>query len=102
MTARENDLKLPLDHLLSDLNELVARTMEQLALEEARLLAQRCRQYSQPHRLAQSEISTTANSPDPRHEDTEAFRSFGLTVDDGVQRDRGDVSWSFCARSSNR
>lgn len=51
----------------------------------------------QPHQLTQNEISTTENSPALRHGDTEAFQSFALTVDDGVQRDRGDVSWSLCA-----
>ncbi|KAF0040561.1 hypothetical protein F2P81_006459 [Scophthalmus maximus] len=95
------DLKMALDHLLSDHTELSEHykyrvLMEQLVLDEARLIAQSCRhyaqpytaamqalqrQYGQPHQLAQSEIATILNSPDVKPGDTRAFQTFALSVD---------------------
>ncbi|KAI2646026.1 hypothetical protein H4Q32_024548 [Labeo rohita] len=95
------DLKMALDNLLNPHTELTEHykyrvLMEQLVLEEARLIAQACRhhptpyrtamialqrQYGQPHQLAQSEIAALLNSPDIRVGDAKAFQSFALNVD---------------------
>ncbi|XP_067308995.1 uncharacterized protein [Pseudorasbora parva] len=96
-----SDLKMALDNLLNPHTELTEHykyrvLMEQLVLEEARLIAQACRhhpapyaaamaalqrQYGQPHQLAQSEIASLLNSPDIRAGDAKAFQSFALNVD---------------------
>lgn len=95
------DLKMALDHLLNPHVELSEHykyrvLMEQLVLEEARLIAQSCRhhaqpytasmqalqrEYGQPHQLAQGEIAAILNSPDVRAGDSKAFQSFALRVD---------------------
>ncbi|XP_048056054.1 uncharacterized protein LOC125274030 [Megalobrama amblycephala] len=95
------DLKMALDNLLNPHTELTEHykyrvLMEQLVLEEARLIVQACRhhpapyaaamtalqrQYGQPHQLAQSEIASLLNSPDIRAGDAKAFQSFALNVD---------------------
>lgn len=94
------DLKMALDHLLYPHAELSEHykyrdLMEQLVLEEARLIAQSFRHnaqpytaamqalqrgYGQPHQLAQGEIAATLNSPDVRAGDFKAFLSFALRV----------------------
>ncbi|XP_065102634.1 uncharacterized protein [Paramisgurnus dabryanus] len=95
------DLKMALDNLLNPRTELTEHykyrvLMEQLVLEEAKLIAQACRhhsapytaamtslqrQYGQPHQLAQSEIAALLNSPDVKVGDAKAFQSFALNVD---------------------
>lgn len=95
------DLKMALDHLLNPHAELSEHykyrvLMEQLVLEEARLIAQSCRhhaqpytaamqalqrEYGQPHQLAQGEIAAILNSPDVKAGDSKAFQSFALRVD---------------------
>ncbi|RXN12010.1 hypothetical protein ROHU_010335 [Labeo rohita] len=70
--------------------------MEQLVLDEAKLIAQAChhhpapysaamtalqRQYGQSHQLAQSEVAALMNSPDIKAGDSKAFQSFALNVD---------------------
>ncbi|TWW67283.1 hypothetical protein D4764_02G0003240 [Takifugu flavidus] len=94
------DLKMALDYLLGPHPQLSEYykyrvLMEQLVLEEARLIAQSCRhhaqpysaamqalqqQYGQPHQLAQSEIAALLNSPDVRSGDTKSFQNFALQV----------------------
>ncbi|XP_041839808.1 uncharacterized protein LOC121638843 [Melanotaenia boesemani] len=95
------DLKMALDHLLNSHAELSEHykyrvLMEQLVLEEARLITQACRhhahpytaamqalqrQYGQPHQLAQGEIAAILNSPDVKAGDYKAFQTFALRVD---------------------
>lgn len=95
------NLKMALDHLLQPHPELSEHykyrvLMEQLILDEARLIAQAYRhypqpytmamqalqrQYGQPHQLAQSEISAILNAPDVKPGDSKAFQSFVLNVD---------------------
>ncbi len=95
------DLKMALENLLNPHTKLTEHykyrvLMEQLVLEEARLIVQACRhhpvpyttamivlqwQYGQPHQLAQSEIAVLLNSPDIRVGDAKAFQSFALNVD---------------------
>lgn len=92
---------MALDHLLSPHIELSEHykyrvLMEQLVLDEAKLIAQSCRhyaqpyaaaiqalqhQYEQPHQLAQSEIAAILNAPDIKAGDYRAFQNFALSVD---------------------
>ncbi|KAL0151615.1 hypothetical protein M9458_051478 [Cirrhinus mrigala] len=95
------DLKIALDSLLNPRTDLTEQykyrvLMEQLVLDEAKLIAQACRhhpapysaamtalqrQYGQPHQLAQSEVAALMNSPDIKAGDSKAFQSFALNVD---------------------
>ncbi|XP_028461679.1 uncharacterized protein LOC114573602 [Perca flavescens] len=95
------DVKMALDHLLNPHAELSEHykyrvLMEQLVLEEARLIAHACRhhaqpytaamqalqqEFGQPHQLAQGEIAAILNSPEVKAGDFKAFQSFALRVD---------------------
>ena len=95
------ELKMAMDELLNTHTELSEHykyrvLLEHLKLEEAQLIAQACRhytqpyteamlalqyQYGQPHQLAQSEIAIILNSPALAVGDSRAFQSFALKVE---------------------
>lgn len=95
------DLKIALDNLLNPHTELTEHykyrvLMEQLVLDEAKLIAQACRhhpapytaamaalqrQYGLPHQLAQSEVAALMNLPDIKAGDSKAFQNFALNID---------------------
>lgn len=88
--------------------------MEHHILEEARLIVQSCRHYSQPyttamqalqqrygqpHQLVQSKIAAILNSPDIKAEDLKAFQSFALSANLLIRMLaslEGLTGWKWC------